>query len=174
MKDLILGNHLYFAREGDDDGGTAVSATHIPDAESELWTKLPTVEDWEPKRTPNNVIRRAPSPGTYRTRKTIQLSSKMTHAFSLQEWSEMTFAELLLGGEKPVSGVFVPDARGTLLTGWWMVLGYDQTESKIITLNVWGEGMIDGYKFGERLDPYALIVEQLYSTLNSAKAENLS
>lgn len=175
MKDLILGNHLLFAREGDTIDGSVVSASYKPDTTpEENYIKLPTVEAWEPKINRTFVTRREPSPGIYRTRKKIPVSQTITHAFSLQEWSEMTFAEMLLGGNKPVSGVFVTGERTDLVRGWWIVQGYDQANDKIITLNIWGEANIESYKFGEKLDPYAMIIEELYSAFNTSKVENLS
>lgn len=175
MKDLILGNHLLFAREGDVIDGVTVSSTAKPDTTPEAnYTVFPTVQDWEPRTERNMVTRRAPSPGQYRTRKKILLGTTRTHAFSLQEFTELTLAELILGGNKPVAGVFVPGERSELLRGWWILQGYDQNNDKIVTLNIWGEAMIDSYKFGENLDPYALIIEELYSPLTTGQVENLS
>jgi hypothetical protein len=93
MKDLILGSHLLFAREGETIDGNVVSPTYKPDTDPEAnYTRFPTVEAWEPKIARNMVTRRAPSPGQYQTRKKIQISSTITHAFSLQEFTETTLA----------------------------------------------------------------------------------
>lgn len=174
MKDLIIGSHLLFARAGTVIDGVTVGPEAKPDTTPATnYTKLPTVQDWEPKTTRQIVKRRAPSPGKYRDRRSITLSTSTDHAFSLQEWSEMTFAELLLGGNKPVSGVFVPGEREELVTGWWIVQGYDQNDDLIVALNIYGEARIDGYKFGERLDPYALIITQLYSSIATGEISNL-
>ncbi|WP_193214800.1 hypothetical protein [Luteolibacter marinus] len=174
MKDLILGNHLLFARAGDVIDGVTVGAEARPDTDPAAnFTKLPTVEDWEPKIDRNIIKRRAPSPGKYRDRKSIVLNQTMTHAFSLQEWTEMTFAELLLGGNKPVGGVFVPGEREELVTGWWIVQGYAQNNQQIVALNIYGEATIGSYKFGERLDPYALVITELYSSISTGQVLNL-
>lgn len=85
-----------------------------------------------------------------------------------------TLAELLLGGNKPVSGAFVPGARSQLLRGWWAVEGYDQTNLAIVKLFIWGEARVESHKFGENLDPYAVIIEQLYSPENTGLVTNLS
>jgi hypothetical protein len=175
MKDLILGMHLLFAREGETIDGGVVSATYKPDTTPEAnYTAVATVEDWEPSFVPKIITRRAPSPGKYRDRKSIIVSSELTYALSLQEWSEMTFAELLLGGNKPVAGVFTPNSMDALLTGWWIMQGYDQEDNEIVVLNVWGEATVKPYKFGEKLDPYALQIRQLYSTLNTGSVSNLT
>lgn len=175
MKDLILGNHLLFAREGDVIDTVTVSSSAKPDTvPEENYLIMPTVEDWEPKVNRNFVERRAPSPGQYQTRKKIPLRTTVTHAFSLQEFTEMTLAELLLGGNKPVAGVFVPGERSELLRGWWIVQAYDQENDLTVALNIWGEARIDSYKFGENLNPYALIIEQLYSPLTAGEISNLT
>jgi hypothetical protein len=175
MKDLILGNHLLFARTGDVIDGVTVGPEAKPDTDpSSNFTVFPTVEDWSPKITRNIVKRRAPSPGRYVDRKSILLNSQMEHAFSLQEFTETTLAELLLGGNKPVAGVFVPNERTELLTGWWIVQAYDQNDDLIAALNIYGEARIDSYKFGEKLDPYALIITQLNSTLTTGEVTNLT
>jgi hypothetical protein len=177
MKDLILGSHLLFAREGETIDSVLVSATARPDTDPTTnYIKFPTVEDWEPKFTQQFATRRSPSPGRYQTRKKIPLSSTMTHAFSLQEFTKTTLAELVLGGGVPNSstGIFVPGSRADSLRGWWIIQAYDQNQSPIIVLNIWGEATIEGYKFGERLDPYALVIEQLYSPLTTGTITNLT
>lgn len=73
-----------------------------------------------------------------------------------------------------MAGVFIPGERSELLRGWWIVQGYDQANDQIVALNIWGEARIDNYKFGERLDPYAVIIEQLYSPLNTGLISNLT
>ncbi|MCW1913736.1 hypothetical protein OJ996_09130 [Luteolibacter sp. GHJ8] len=175
MKDIILGPHLLFARDGDEIDGVTVSAEAKPDTTpSSNYTKVASCEGWEPRRSVERITRRAPNPGRYGDRKTILTNKQMEYAFDLQEWSEMTLAELLLGGEKPVAGVFVPNASEEDLRGWWIVQGYDQEDNLIVALNVWGEARVEQYKFGETLNPYALIVKQLNSTLNTGEVSNLS
>lgn len=175
MKDLILGNHLLFARAGDVIDGVTVGPEARPDTTPETnYTKLPTVENWEPRRTAQRVIRRAPNPGRYEDRKTLLLNKQMEHAFSLQEWSELTFAEMLLGGNKPVAGVFVPNERDEEVTGWFIVQSYDQDDNLIAALNIYGEARVEPYRFGERLDPYALVIRQLKSSLTTGEVTNLS
>jgi hypothetical protein len=174
VKDLILGNNLLFARTGDVIGGVTVGPEARPDTDPGNYTKFPTVEDWEPKISREIIKRRAPSPGKYQDRASILLNQTIEHAFSLQEWTELTFAELLLGGNKPVAGVFTPGERTELVTGWWLVQGYDQTNQPIVVLNVYGEARIDSYKFAEKLDPYALVITQLYSSITAGEVSNLS
>jgi hypothetical protein len=174
MKDLILGNHLLFARAGKVIDGVTVGPEARPDTTPTTnYTKFPTVQDWSPKINRNVIKRRAPSPGRYEDRKEIVLSSSIEYAYSLQEFSELTLAELLLGGNEPVDGIFVPNERRELLTGWWISQSYDQEDDQIVALNIYGSARIDSYKFGESLDPYALIITQLYSSITTGEITNL-
>jgi hypothetical protein len=174
VKDLIIGSHLLFARSGKVIEGIPVGPEAMPDTSPGNYTMFPTIENWAPKVNRNIVKRRAPSPGKYKDRKSIVVSTSVEHAFSLQEFTETTMAELVLGGEEPVAGVFVPGDASELLTGWWIVQAYDQSDDLIVALNVWGEARCDGYTFKEGLDPYAIIITQLASTLNTGAVTNLS
>ena len=175
MKDVILGQHLLFARAGEEVDGVTPGPEAKPDGDpSSNYTVVASCEGWQVRRTANRVIRRAPNPGRYEDRKTLLLNKQIEYAFNLQEWSDMTLAETLLGGNKPVAGVFVPNERDDDLTGWWLMRGYDQEDNLILSLDVYGEGRVEPFQFGENLNPYALIVRQLKSTLNTGKVENLS
>lgn len=174
MRDLIIGSHLLFCRAGTVIGGIPTGPEAMPDTSPGNYVQFPTIENWAPKVTRNIVKRRAPSPGKFQDRKSIVLSTSVEHAFSLQEFTETTLAELVLGGEKPVDGVFVPGGASELLTGWWIVQGYAQNDDPIVALNVWGEARCDGYTFKEGLDPYAVIITQTYSTLNTGEVFNLT
>lgn len=175
MKDLIIGSHLLFARAGEVIDGVTVAQEAKPDTTpSSNYTAFPTVSDWEPRFEMETVKRRAPSPGKYQDRANIMLSSTIEYAFSLQQFTMTTLAELILGGEEPSSGVFVPGARSELLKGWWIVQSYDQNNDLISALNIWAEARVEPYKFGENLDDYALILTQLYSSLNTGEITNLT
>ena len=174
MKDIIIGSNLLFCRAGTVIGGIPTGPEAMPDTSPGNYIKFPSITDWAPKVTRNIVERRAPAPGRFQRRKSIILNTQVTHAFSLQEFTETTLAELVLGGEKPVAGVFVPGAATELLTGWWIVQGYDQTDQEIVALNVWAEASCEGYTFKEGLDPYAIVLTQLISTLNTGEVSNLT
>jgi len=175
MKDLILGSHLLFAREGATIDAITVSATSKPDADPESnYTRLGTVEQMEPRFTQTFIDRRAPSPGRYRLRKRIPTNQLLVLNFSLQEWDEMALAEMLLGGGTPVAGVFVPGSRTEPVRGWWKIQAYDQVDTEILVMDVWAEGTIESYQFGEKLDAYALVLTVLQSDLNVGEVGNLT
>lgn len=174
MKDLIIGSHLLFARKDKVIEGIPVGPEAMPDTSPGNYIQFPTIENWAPKVNRQIVKRRKPAPGKYKNRASIVVSSDVEHAFSLQEFTMTTLAELVLGGEEPVGGVFVPGDASELLTGWWIVQAYDQHDDLIVALNVWGEARCDGYTFREGLDPYAIIISQLDSSLNTGAITNLT
>jgi hypothetical protein len=175
MKDVILGMHLLFARAGETIDSVVVGPEAKPDNVPDTnYTVVASCEGWQPRKTQTRVTRRSPSPGRYQDRKTLLLNKQIEYAFNLQEWSDLTFAEMMLGGEKPVAGVFVPAARDEDVTGWWLMRGYDQDDNVIVALDVYGEGRVEPYQFGENLNPFALIVKQLTSTLNTGEISNLT
>jgi hypothetical protein len=104
----------------------------------------------------------------------ITTNQQIEYVFGLQEWSELTLAEGLLGGSKPESGVFVPNAAEEDIRGWYLIQGYDHQNNLILAMNVWGEGRVEPYTFGENLTAYRFIVRQLSSALNTAEVSNLS
>lgn len=174
MKDLILGSHLFFAREGETIDAVVVAADAKPDVDPETnFTKFGCVERFQPQNNKTEIPRRCPSPGKYRTRKKIPLSQTLTLNFGIQEWDEMSLAELLMLGSKPAGGVFVPNAQVDNVRGWLKIQSYDQTDALILAMDVWAEISIQAYQFEEGLEPYALVAEVLYSELNTGAITNL-
>lgn len=174
LKDLILGSHLFFAREGDLIDAVTVAVDAKPDAVPEAnWQKFGTIEQFEPQNSQTFIERRAPSPGRYRTRKKIPIAQKLMLNFSIQEWDQITLAELLFNANKPMAGVFVPNSRVDGVRGWFKIQCYDQNDQTIVVMDVWGECTISSYQFKEGLDPYTLKVEVLQSDLNQGSITNL-
>lgn len=175
MKDIILGNHLRFARAGKVIDGVTVGPEAKPDTDpSTNYTKIATVETWQPRRTVTRVNRREPAPGGYQDKPPILFNKQIEYAFGLQEWSDLTLAEMLLGGKEPVAGLFVPNDASEDVTGWWIMQGYKQDNEPVYALNVYGAARVEPYTFGEKLDPFALIIRQTVSTLNTGETSNLS
>lgn len=175
MKDLILGSNGWIARAGSVIDGITVGPEAKPDTSPETnWTKLPSIERFEPNRTVQRVKRMSPNPGVYKTRKVINTGAELTLNFGLQEFTPMMLAELLLGGTQPVAGVFEPNGRGIDLEAWLKLQAYDQDNIRIITLDVYVALSIASYQFQNGIEPYTLVAEVLYSSLNSGLIENLT
>lgn len=176
LKDIILGSHIWFAREGATVDSAAVVSTTLPVFASTKadWLKLGCVEQFEPTVTRNSVKRRCPgaNAGKYGVRAEILLSSDLTLNFGLQEFNEINF-ELLFNSEEPSSGAFVPNAAGVLIEGWLHIDAYDQADDKIIDLDAWCSLKQDSYQFGENLNPHTLIAEVLNNSLNAGTFTNV-
>jgi len=179
LKDIILGSNIWFAREGTTVGGVVVSASALPVFSSTKadWQKLGSVEHWDPKTANTYVDRRAAPAGTgkYQTRARLLLSSKLSHAFSLQEFSALEF-ELLLNAASiaPSTGAYTPNSRGSALVGWLHLENYDQNNVKILDDDSWVQLDVQSYSFGEKLDPHTLMAEVLYNSLNAGHLTGMS
>jgi hypothetical protein len=177
MNDIIVGYHIFLAREGAsiDSPPITVAVDSKPDADpASNYTRVAHCETYEVRRTGNRLVRRSPDPGRFQDRAVITTNQQVEYVFGLQEWSEMTLAEGLLGGSAPVAGVFVPNAAEEDIRGWYLIQGYDHENNLILSMNIWGEGRVEPYTFGENLTAYRFIVRQLSSTLNTAEVSNLS
>ena len=179
LKDIILGSNIWFAREGATVGGSAVVSTALPVFSSTKadWLKLGCVEHWDPKPQMTWVDRRAApeGKGKYQTRTRIPLSSRLTHAFGLQQFEKLEF-ELLLNAASihATTGVYVPNSRGVPLVGWLHLENYDQGDVKIIDEDTWCALTMDSYQFAEKLDPHTLMAEVLSNSLNHGTLTGMS
>lgn len=179
MKDIIGGAHAWLARDGVTIGGDVVNEETLPDfttTEAE-WLKLPSVEGFEVKFNKNTVKRRAPvtGGGRYGVRKTIQLGTELTYAFDLQEWDALTM-EMLFGADAiGVGGAFKPGLQLDPIAGFLHVKLYDQSDTLIIAGAVRVELSVDAFKFGENLNPHALMAEVIVgNALNTHALTNLT
>lgn len=173
LKDLLIGSHISFAREGVDVGGITPAENTRPD-DGPIYVALGCVEQYEPSFNQEFITRRCPvaGGGRYRTRKRIPISQELVHNLSMQEWNEFTFAELLLGGSTPdAQGVYKPGARTDTVRGWFHVTNYDQGDQLINDMFIWGEAEIASYQFGESIDPYTLQITQLANALNTGDVD---
>lgn len=175
MKDIIAGFHIYLAREGASIDSVTVAVDAKPDTDPTTnYTKVANCESYEVRRSGNRIVRRSPDPGRFQDRKVITTNQQIEYVFALQEWSNLTMAEGLFGGEAPVAGVFVPNSAEEDIRGWYLVQGYDHENNIIIAMQIWGEGRVEPYTFGENLTAYRFIVRQLSSALNTAEVSNLT
>ena len=175
LKDLLIGSHVGFAREGETIDGGVVSKNVRPDNDPTTnYTSLGCVEQYEPSFNQEFISRRCPveGGGRYRTRVRIPISQELIHNLALQEWDEFTFAELLLGGSKPdAQGDFSPGARTDTVRGWFRLANLDQKDQLINEMYIWGEAEIASYQFGESIEPYTLQITQLGNPLNTGSVD---
>jgi hypothetical protein len=175
MKDIIAGFHILLAREGATIDAVTVAVDAKPDTDPESnYTKVADCESCQVRRTGNRLVRRSPDPGRFQDRMVITTNQQIEYVFALQQWSEMTMAEGLFGGTEPSSGVFVPNGAEEDIRGWYLIQAYDHQNDIFLTMNIWGEGRVESYTFGENLTAYQFIVRQLSSTLTTGEVSNLT
>jgi hypothetical protein len=180
MKDLILGVHLWFARDGATIDGDVVDEATLPDfaTTEDEWLKLPSVEGFEVRFNKQVVKRRAPvaGGGRFGVRKTIPISTELTYAFDVQEWSKMLF-ELLFGADAIASpaGTFVPGTMTEPIGGWLYLDAFSHEDQRIVAGAVRVELTVDAFKFGENLNAHALLAEVIVGNeLNEHTLTNLT
>ncbi|MCU0797566.1 MAG: hypothetical protein MUF31_16725 [Akkermansiaceae bacterium] len=180
MKDLILGVHIWFARDGATIDGDVVDAATLHDfaTTEDEWLQLPSVEAFEPRFNKQVVKRRSPvaGGGRFGVRKTIPISTELTYAFDVQEWSKLLF-ELLFGAASIASpsGEFKPGTMTEPVAGWLYLKGYGQEDELILDGPARVELTVEPHKFGENLNPHALLAEIIVGNeLNDHALTNLT
>jgi hypothetical protein len=180
MKDLILGVHLWFARDGETIDGDVVDAATLPDfaTTNDEWLKLPSVEGFEPRFKNQVIKRRSPvaGGGRFGVRKTIPISTELTYAFDVQEWDKLHM-ELLFGTAAIASpaGNFAPGTMIKPVAGWLYLDAFSHEDQRIIAGAVRVELTVDAFKFGENLNAHALIAEVIVGNeLNEHTLTNLT
>jgi hypothetical protein len=177
MKDIIIGSHAWFAREGSLVDGDAVVSTALPNFTTTKadWTQLGAIEQWEPRMEQNKVIRRSPvaGGGKYEDRKEFILDSRLTHAFAIQQFGELEF-EILANADGLTAGAYVPNSRAEGIEGWLHRESYDQNGDLIDTSDTWVSLTMESFQFGENLNPHSLMARVLGNELNEGTIDNLS
>jgi|APGre2960657404_1045060.scaffolds.fasta_scaffold00544_5 hypothetical protein len=177
MKDIIIGSHAWFAREGSTVGASPVVSTALPVfASTEAdWTQLGSIEQWEPQIEQTKVTRRAPvtGGGKYEDRKEFILDSKLVHAFAIQQFGELEF-ELLSNADGVTAGAYVPNSRSEAIEGWLHREAYEQDGDLIDTSDTWVSLTMDSFQFAENLNPHTLMARVLGNVLNEGTLSNLS
>ena len=180
MKDLILGIHVWFARDGATIDGDVVDSATLSDfaTTNDEWLQLPTVTAFEVRFNKQVVKRRGPVPGggRFAVRKTIPISTELTYAFDVQEWDKLHM-ELLFGAAAITSpsGTFVPGTMTAPVAGWLYMDAFSHEQQRIVAGAVRAELTVDAFKFGENLNDHALLAEVIVGNeLNEHTLTNLT
>ena len=66
------------------------------------------------------------------------------------------------------AGSFVPNDDEGTVEGWWKIQKYDQDDTLIVALDIWGEASIDGDQaLGRSLNSWNMSLEVLDSVYNT-------
>ena len=170
----MLGVQIRFAREGvayGEPGSEIISAVDAKPANPlDSYDELACCEQWEPVSDEDKIKLRCPNNGTWGYRNIITTGRNLTHNFSLQQWDNLTLAELLLNGSAPdADGNFTPNGIVGDINGWLYAEAYahDNDQTPAIVIDTWVNLTIGSHQFAESLVPHTLIAEQLQSPLNT-------
>jgi len=164
---MLVGNWLYFARDGDTINTEVVAVDNKPPHTPAEWPAVGDVE--EANLTPNITEEEVYSPltaGGYGLSETFNKTSKLTIACVIQDMSELFF-ELLTLSTKPVSGAIVPMSASGRLKGWWNLVQRDQEGNQVSTIEVWARAKVEATKFGNNHAKGTLTLDVLVNALNS-------
>ena len=136
------------------------------------WLTVGDIEDANltPKRTEQEVF--SPAPGNYRLSQIFVKTIDLTLDLTLQDMSEL-FLELLtssIGPIDPASGAYQPYSGSGVLTGWFRVTQFGQSDTQNNILEVWGRATADATKFGNEHAKGKISLRVLVNPLNSGIA----
>lgn len=167
LRKLVIGSHLFFAREGAVIDEITVSRTAKPDAEPIAnWTNIGVVQDFQPKPKTESTDTYAPSPGAYRRDDEVVTSRALDLSFSLVEVSPLFFESILMAGGA-IAAAYNPASGTGRIRGWFKCQQYSQDDDLINVLDVYGAATFESEKQGNKLIIPTLNLKVLYSTLQT-------
>ena len=178
---IILGNHIWFAREGATETIETVEHTvavdYQPLTASDLYEEMGAVETFGIANKIDSLILKAPPTGrgSYRRRKSIPLSQELTLKAKVQDANQLVFESIfLLAGAITIGTAQQPLKQSKPITGWLKIEQRDQTDTLINTMFLWVEMMVTEAKSAEKEYAYDITWEVLDSALNSYELEALA
>ena len=184
--DALLLTHLLVARGGDTVDSIIVGPETVgspaagkPDnTPTTNWTELGTVDEFEPKSDEKYVPRYRNVAGKRVLRGNVLVSQQMTYMVSLQD-ANIMLLELIWGingKSDATTGAFQPGMKVAPVQLWAKFQQYSAVDGQtlMVASDVWCEATVGSYKFNSgKLDNYALMLTQLYSSLNTGAFTNI-
>jgi hypothetical protein len=180
---ILVGNHLFFAREGDTIDTVVVSRTAKPDnAPTTNWTSIGLVSSASVEQTRSDIEIFRPSPGRMVLHDVLESKQDLSISCTVEEASPLMW-ELLFGSLEidPTAatnpGAFVPLARTGKVKGWFKFQQYNQADQLVSVVDIYGYAEIDGaVEFGDQsaVVSFSLKIRRLKSDLESGQLTNLT
>jgi len=167
---IILGSRiLSFVRDGTDDAGTPVSASHAPDTDplSALYESIGDAETGTIESSEETLTIKTARSGSYKKRQTIPLSLDIALRFKMVDVTQLTFESLFrFSGAITIATGQIPLRQSAPITGWlWFVLS-DQTRTNTLNCLLRVELRVNQYQVAEREYSHELMVTVLENDLN--------
>lgn len=180
---ILVGNHLFFAREGETIDAVVVSRTAKPDnSPTTNWTSVGIVSAASVQRETTDIEIFRPSPGRMQLHDVLETKPDLTITCTVDEASPLMW-ELCFGSLKidPAAstnpGAFVPLARTGKVKGWFKFQQYNQADQLISVVDVYGYAEIDGaVEFGDQtaVVSFSLKIRRLKADAESGQLSNLT
>jgi len=180
---ILVGNHLYFAREGTVVDTLTVGREAKPDnSPTTNWTSVGLVSSATVETSQNDIDIFKPSPGRLRLYDVLEGKRDMSITCTIEEASPLMWE--LLFGSQPIpstglgAGVFAPLSRTGKVKGWFKFQQYNQADQLISVVDVYCVADIDGaVEFGgdqSAVITFSLKLRVLSSPLESGQLSNLA
>ena len=172
IRDQIIGNQLFFVREGVTVDSVTVSAAVKPDTDPTTnWITIGTAEKVQVKQEVERLRLMSPQPGAYGLKKTLTRSKGLTLTCTIQELSEL-FYEMLFLAQGGAAGAgltadYVPLSGDGIVRGWLKVQQYDQDNVLRNVVDLWVELTTDDITFDDNLAKWPLKAAVLKNALNT-------
>ena len=175
----IIGNHVWFALEGDTIDAVTVSSTVKPDNDPEAnWTSLGKVRSYKPTiEYEGEETLFCATPGHYEPDDVRIGNKKLGADLVIEEVSEFLMSCALGADNDLTASVGATASVGQLLKGWFKFQLYkSDDDGRILSMDQWAAMKIGDVPAFDRNTPVVIPVrlEFLYSTLNGFKTENLT
>lgn len=173
LKRMVLGSHVYFARSGSVIDSVTVSKTAKPTNDPTTnWVSLGCVDDVSIDRQIQEEESYCPSPGQYALDDITVIQKDMTISATLSVVSNAYF-QMLMNSSGAIadgasSGAYVPNSGDGYLRGWFKLQQYDQSDTLIHAVDVWGGGRLSGaQELGRSVIRPQMEIRVFDSTLNT-------
>lgn len=180
---ILVGNHLYFARDGVTIDSVLVSRTAKPDNDPTTnWTNVGIVSSASVQIDKQDIDIWRPSPGRMQLHDVLESRPDLTITCTIEEASplmwELCFGSLLINPSAQSNpGAFLPMARTGKVKGWFKFQQYNQADQLISVVDIFGYAEIEGaVEFADQTTvvSFSLKIRRLKSDLESGQLSNLT
>lgn len=177
-KTLVLGAHVYFVRNGTDDGGTAVSASHAPTSPTDaIYEELGYVMDATIQGKDDDMEIMAPRSGGYAYQRveTLVLEQRLSMQLTLGQVSQYTIEALMrFAGAITVNNAQRPLVQDNKITGWLRLDTGDHRDTQRLKANLYCEISVNELKIAQKQHQHQLVVDVLDNSGNTVNLVSLS
>lgn len=173
---IVFGKQMYFAREGTTVDTVTVSASAKPDADpTSNWEHLGNNVKLSIQNNSTYKKQYSDAPGKSVLKRVHCTRRELTGTAEFDEINRAFLESMLMLPGPTTAGTATRPMDGTgLLTGWFKVQLYDQSDAAAAVIDVYAQGHFENLDLtsGEEVKP-VLVLEVIWSDLMSADIKNI-